>query len=65
LYGLTNKKDAIKQIAKKYCRQESFRQQEYDQQEEAGATQNGKLEDHDEQGAATPVCNGLTITHCC
>jgi len=46
LYGLTNKKDAIKQIAKKYCRQESFRQQEYEQQEEADAAQNGKLEDH-------------------
>lgn len=42
LYGLTNKKDDIKQITKKYCQQEFFCQQEYTQQKK----KNGKLEDH-------------------
>jgi len=46
LYGLTNKKDTIKQIAKKYSRHESFRQREDERREEMDAAKNGKLEDH-------------------
>lgn len=46
LYGLTNKKDAIKQIAKKYSRHDSFRQHEDECREEVDAAKNGNLEAH-------------------
>ena len=44
LYGLTNKKNAIQQIAKKYTRQQAFHSAE--QQEENVADQAGRLSDH-------------------
>jgi len=47
LYGLTNKKNAIQQISKKYCRQQAFRHIE--EQEEKEANQDilgGRLGDH-------------------
>jgi len=44
LYGLTNKKNAIQQIGKKYTRQQAFRNAE--QQEEKEADQVGHLSDH-------------------
>ncbi|KAF8951473.1 hypothetical protein BDZ97DRAFT_1684491 [Flammula alnicola] len=44
LYGLTNKKDAIKQISKKYTRQRVFRQAE--KQEEKEADQPERLSEH-------------------
>lgn len=45
LYGLTNKKDAIKQISKKYSRQQSFRNAERQEEKEA-ETSGGHLEHH-------------------
>ncbi len=44
LYGLTNKKDAMIQIGKKYARKEMFREGEG--QEEQEASTNARLEDH-------------------
>jgi hypothetical protein len=44
LYSLTNKKNAIQQIGKKYTRQEAFRSAE--RQEEKEADKAGHLSDH-------------------
>ena len=44
LYGLTNKKNAIQQIGKKYTRQQAFRSAE--RQEEKEADKAGRLKDH-------------------
>ena len=44
LYGLTNKKNAIQQIAKKYTWQQAL--QSAEQQEEKAADQAGCLSDH-------------------
>ena len=44
LYSLTNKKNAIQQISKKYTRQQAFRSEE--QQEEKEADKAGRLSDH-------------------
>jgi hypothetical protein len=44
LYGLTNKKDAIQQIGKKYTRQQAFCSAE--RQEEKEADKAGRLSDH-------------------
>jgi N-acetyl-anhydromuramyl-L-alanine amidase AmpD len=44
LYGLTNKKNAIQQIGKKYTRQQAFRNAE--RQEEKEADKAGRLSDH-------------------
>ena len=44
LYSLTNKKNAIQQIGKKYTRQQAFRSTE--RQEEKEADKAGHLSDH-------------------
>jgi len=44
LYGLTNKKNAMTQIGKKYSRKEMFREGEG--QEEQEASTNARLQDH-------------------
>jgi hypothetical protein len=46
LYGLTNKKNAMTQIGKKYVRKEVFRDGEDHWQEEQEASTNARLQDH-------------------
>ena len=46
LYGLTNKKNAVQQISKKYSRQQAFRHRPEEQEEKAANEGVGCLSDH-------------------
>jgi hypothetical protein len=46
LYGLTNKRNAVQQISKKYSRQQSFQRRPEEQEEKEANEGVGRLSDH-------------------